>query len=209
MNQILLLCQENYFYTFHKVLSLKELLIDKEISKSERIISAIESRNFAIYDFESIGDVESSITDSKYIEMVKEGIEHCKKGDVFQIVLSRKFMQKFKGEDFNVYRKLRRINPSPYLFYFDFGGIKIFGSSPETHCKIDNNIITIDPIAGTAFRTGDINEDKLRADALSKDPKENAEQVILVDLARNDLSRNAKNVKVDIYKELPIGRAHV
>ena len=155
-----------------------------------------------MYDFEPVGEVRSTITDEQYIDMVNKGINHCKRGDVFQIVLSRRFLQEFKGEDFNVYRKLRRINPSPYLFYFDFGGIKIFGSSPETHCKIENNIATIDPIAGTAFRCGDMVEEKKRAEALAKDPKENAEHVMLVDLARNDLSRNAKNVKVEVYKEL-------
>lgn len=124
------------------------------------------------------------------------------RGDVFQIVLSRRFEQKFKGDDFKVYRALRSTNPSPYLFYFDLGGFRIFGSSPETHCKVTGKHVSIDPIAGTAFRSGDLKIDKERTDALIADPKENAEHVMLVDLARNDLSRNAHDVKVDFYKEI-------
>ena len=124
------------------------------------------------------------------------------RGDVFQIVLSRRFEQPFKGDDFKVYRALRSINPSPYLFYFDFGGFRIFGSSPETHCKVADGHASIDPIAGTAFRTGDVALDRQRTEALLADPKENAEHVMLVDLARNDLSRNAHDVQVDFYKEV-------
>ena len=116
-------------------------------------------------------------------------------------MLVRQFKQAFRGDDFKVYRALRSINPSPYLFYFDFGGFRIFGSSPETHCKVSNGRASIDPIAGTAFRTGDLLQDKLLTEALLNDPKENAEHVMLVDLARNDLSRNAHDVKVDFYKE--------
>ena len=134
--------------------------------------------------------------------MVREGIKHCLRGDVFQIVLSRRFEQPFKGDDFKVYRALRSVNPSPYLFYFDFGGFRIFGSSPETHCKVTEGHASIDPIAGTAFRTGNVALDKQRTEALLADPKENAEHVMLVDLARNDLSRNAHNVQVDFYKEV-------
>ncbi len=133
--------------------------------------------------------------------MVRKGVKHCLRGDVFQIVLSRRFIQKFAGDDFAVYRKLRAINPSPYLFYFDLGGLRIFGSSPETHCKVENGRATIDPIAGTAFRTGDMAEDERRAEALRQDPKENAEHVMLVDLARNDLSRNAQKVGLEFYKQ--------
>lgn len=138
----------------------------------------------------------------EYKAMVRQGIKHCLRGDVFQIVLSRRFEQPFKGDDFKVYRALRSINPSPYLFYFDFGGFRIFGSSPETHCKVTGGHASIDPIAGTAFRTGNIEVDKQRTEALLADPKENAEHVMLVDLARNDLSRNAHDVRVDFYKEV-------
>ena len=123
-------------------------------------------------------------------------------GDVFQIVLSRRFIQRYEGDDFKLYRALRSINPSPYLFYFDFGGFRIFGSSPETHCRIQDRKAYIDPIAGTTKRTGDAEADRRGADYLRNDPKENAEHVMLVDLARNDLSRNCHGVKVDFYKDL-------
>ena len=133
---------------------------------------------------------------------IRKGIQHCLRGDVFQIVLSRRFKQRYEGDDFKLYRALRSINPSPYLFYFDFGGFRIFGSSPETHCRIQDRKAYIDPIAGTTKRTGDAEADRKGADYLRNDPKENAEHVMLVDLARNDLSRNCHGVKVDFYKDL-------
>lgn len=190
------------FDHFRNELRLIELLGEGESQSLEKIESVIANRNFASYAFEPQGEETSPITDEEYKEMIAAGISHCLRGDVFQIVLSRRFEQAYTGDDFNVYRALRSINPSPYLFYFDFGGFRIFGSSPETHCKIEDGMASIDPIAGTAFRTGDVAEDKRRTEALLADPKENAEHVMLVDLARNDLSRNAKNVKVDFYKEV-------
>ncbi len=190
------------FDHFHHSLTLKELKTADEKSGSEDIIGAIEMRNYALYDFSPIGETYSTIDDTQYLEMVRKGIEHTLRGDVFQIVLSRRFRQHFSGDDFAVYRKLRQVNPSPYLFYFDFGGFRIFGSSPETHCKVENGIATIDPIAGTAFRSGDLEEDAKLATDLLNDPKESAEHVMLVDLARNDLSRNASGVKLDFYKEI-------
>lgn len=185
-------------------LTLIELLQNEESNHLEEIENLINNRNFASYNFKSIGKQTSPITDEEYKEMVTKGIKHCMRGDVFQIVLSRRFEQKFQGDDFKVYRALRSINPSPYLFYFDFGGFRIFGSSPETHCKITDRIASIDPIAGTAFRTGDSQIDKQRTEDLINDPKENAEHVMLVDLARNDLSRNARQVQVDFYKEVQL-----
>lgn len=189
------------FNHFNDVLTLKEIVAENEAVKSREILSAIEKRNFSQYDFSCQGEPYSTIEDETYREMVRKGISHTLRGDVFQIVLSRRFRQAYTGDDFAVYRKLRQINPSPYLFYFDLGGFRIFGSSPETHCKIHDNIATIDPIAGTAFRTGNVEEDNKRAADLLADPKENAEHVMLVDLARNDLSRNANRVKLDFYKE--------
>ncbi len=189
------------FDHLHHTLTLKELVIDGEKSDRERVMAAIDSRNYASYGFTRQGEVTSPITDENYKDMVRQGVKHCHRGDVFQIVLSRRFIQKYTGDDFAVYRKLRRINPSPYLFYFDFGGFRIFGSSPETHCKVEGGRATIDPIAGTAFRTGDMDEDNRRAEAMRQDPKENAEHVMLVDLARNDLSRNATNVGLEFYKQ--------
>ena len=190
------------FNHFKNELTLIELLLPNEQSRLHELETIIENRNFASYNFRLNGEETSPITDDEYKSMVRRGIAHCIRGDVFQIVLSRRFEQPFSGDDFKVYRALRSINPSPYLFYFDFGGFRIFGSSPETHCKINNGHASIDPIAGTAFRTGDTMIDKLRTEALLADPKENAEHVMLVDLARNDLSRNACNVQMDFYREV-------
>lgn len=190
------------FNHFKNELTLVELLQNGEVSHLPEIETLLENRNFASYNFQTTGPETSPITGDEYKAMVRQGIRHCLRGDVFQIVLSRRFEQPFKGDDFKVYRALRSVNPSPYLFYFDFGGFRIFGSSPETHCKVADGHASIDPIAGTAFRTGNIEMDKQRTEALLADPKENAEHVMLVDLARNDLSRNAHNVQVDFYKEV-------
>ncbi len=176
------------------------------------VMKAMNKANVQAYDFHPVGDVRSTLTDDEHRENIRRGIKHCLRGDVFQIVLSRRFIQKYEGDDFKLYRALRSINPSPYLFYFDFGGFRIFGSSPETHCRIDKCSKVngqgsmfkayIDPIAGTTKRTGDAEADKRGAEYLRNDPKENAEHVMLVDLARNDLSRNCHGVKVDFYKDL-------
>lgn len=158
--------------------------------------------NVPVYDFHPVGETSSPITDDEHRENIRRGIAHCLRGDVFQIVMSRRFTHRFIGDDFKLYRALRSINPSPYLFYFDFGGFRIFGSSPETHCRITGRRAYIDPIAGTTRRTGDAEADKKGAEYLRNDPKENAEHVMLVDLARNDLSRNCHDVKVEFYKDL-------
>ncbi|MCD8171977.1 MAG: chorismate-binding protein [Alistipes sp.] len=168
----------------------------------DELLSVIESRNFPTYGFSTRSEVTSPVTDEDYMRMVEKGIAHCMRGDVFQIVLSRRFEQQYMGDDFMVYRALRSVNPSPYLFYFDFGSFRIFGSSPETHVKVEGGKATIDPIAGTIYRTGDDEKDRRLAERLMADPKENAEHVMLVDLARNDLSRNASNVRVESYKEI-------
>lgn len=182
----------------------------------EAVIKAMNKANVKAYDFHPVGDVRSTLTDDEHRENIRRGIAHCLRGDVFQIVLSRRFIQQYEGDDFKLYRALRSINPSPYLFYFDFGGFRIFGSSPETHCRIeranalnDNGEMInekfrayIDPIAGTTKRTGDAEADRRGAEYLRNNPKENAEHVMLVDLARNDLSRNCHGVKVDFYKDL-------
>jgi len=179
----------------------------------DMVFRAINRANVQSYNFHAVGDVTSTLTDDEHRENIRRGIRHCLRGDVFQIVLSRRFVQRFEGDDFKLYRTLRSINPSPYLFYFDFGGFRIFGSSPETHCRIERSSKVqeskgstfrayIDPIAGTTKRTGDAMADRKAAEFLRNDPKENAEHVMLVDLARNDLSRNCHGVKVDFYKDL-------
>ena len=168
----------------------------------DAVLKAMNKANVQAYDFHPVGDVRSTLTDDEHRANIRKGIQHCLRGDVFQIVLSRRFIQKYEGDDFKLYRALRSINPSPYLFYFDFGGFRIFGSSPETHCRIEGRKAYIDPIAGTTKRTGDSEADRQGAEYLRNDPKENAEHVMLVDLARNDLSRNCHGVKVDFYKDL-------
>ena len=154
------------------------------------------------YDFHTEGPVFSTLSDEAHRANIRRCVAHCLRGDVFQIVVSRRFCQRYSGDDFRLYRALRSINPSPYLFYFDFGGYRIFGSSPETHCRIDGDRAYIDPIAGTTRRTGDAAEDRRHAEFLRNDAKENAEHVMLVDLARNDLSRNCQDVKVDFFKDM-------
>ena len=191
----------------------------------DSVLKAMNRANVKAYDFHAVGDVRSTLTDEEHKANIRRGIQHCLRGDVFQIVLSRRFVQPYEGDDFKLYRALRSINPSPYLFYFDFGGFRIFGSSPETHCRIEavvNAACTseetavhaastpgfrrfrayIDPIAGTTKRTGDAEADRRGAEFLRNDPKENAEHVMLVDLARNDLSRNCHDVHVDYYKDI-------
>ena len=171
-------------------------------SEIDSILKAMNRSNVQAYDFHPVGDVRSTLTDEEHKANIRRGIKHCLRGDVFQIVLSRRFIQQYEGDDFKLYRALRSINPSPYLFYFDFGGFRIFGSSPETHCRLEGRKAYIDPIAGTTKRTGDAEADRQGAEYLRNDPKENAEHVMLVDLARNDLSRNCHGVKVDFYKDL-------
>ena len=173
-----------------------------EAQELDEIMRQMNKSNIQAYGFHPVGEVSSSLTDEEHKANIRRGIQHCLRGDVFQIVLSRRFIQKYEGDDFKLYRALRSINPSPYLFYFDFGGFRIFGSSPETHCRIEKGKAYIDPIAGTTKRTGDAEADRQGAEYLRNDPKENAEHVMLVDLARNDLSRNCHNVKVDFYKDL-------
>ncbi|MCI6504292.1 MAG: anthranilate synthase component I family protein [Prevotella sp.] len=177
------------------------------MAQIDNLLMKINKANVQPYDFHPIGDTTSPLTDEEHKANIRRGIKHCQRGDVFQIVLSRRFVQQYEGDDFKLYRALRSINPSPYLFYFDFGGFRIFGSSPETHCRIaiDDNgeyIAYIDPIAGTTKRTGNAEQDRRNAEYLRNDSKENAEHVMLVDLARNDLSRNCHNVHVDFYKDM-------
>ena len=187
------------FDHFNSQLTLITLGDEQEL---DNIMRQMNKSSVQAYGFHPVGDVTSTLTDEAHKANIRKGIQHCLRGDVFQIVLSRRFIQKYEGDDFKLYRALRSINPSPYLFYFDFGGFRIFGSSPETHCRIENRKAYIDPIAGTTKRTGDAEADRRGAEYLRNDPKENAEHVMLVDLARNDLSRNCHNVKVDFYKDL-------
>lgn len=200
------------YYIFYKFIlvinhlknemTIVENLLHNEKSSMLEIESIIANNNVATYSFRTCGQEKTPITDKQYLEMVEKGIAHCKRGDVFQIVLSRCFSQEFEGDEFSLYRTLRSINPSPYLFFFDFGSFRIFGSSPETHCRIQNGKAYIDPIAGTYRRTGDDQHDRILSENLLKDEKENAEHVMLVDLARNDLSRNCHHVGIEFFKHI-------
>ncbi|MDG1570719.1 anthranilate synthase component I family protein [Robiginitalea sp. M366] len=172
---------------------------DNNLSQLEQLLSV---QTFASYRFTREGDRASNLEDTEFLEQVELAKKHCARGDVFQLVLSRRFAQGFKGDEFNVYRALRSINPSPYLFYFDYGDFKIFGSSPEAQLVVKDGKAEIHPIAGTFRRTGNDEEDAQLAKALAADEKENAEHVMLVDLARNDLSRNGNTVQVETYREV-------
>ena len=168
----------------------------------EKMENLLHINKFPAYGFSLIGEKSSNLSDEQFMQMVAWGKEHCQQGDVFQIVLSRQFSQAFKGDEFNVYRTLRSVNPSPYLFYFDYGNFKLFGSSPEAQLKVSKGKAIINPIAGTFRRSGNDEADKLLAGKLASDPKENAEHTMLVDLARNDLSRHGSKVTVKTYKEV-------
>ncbi len=176
--------------------------IDGITSEIELVESLIKSKDVPTFPFKIKGAESSNLTDAAYIDMVKKGIASCHRGDVFQIVLSRRFEQSFSGDEFNVYRALRSINPSPYLFYFDYGDYKLFGSSPESQLIVQNGKAIVHPIAGTFKRTGNDETDKALAIKLEHDEKENAEHVMLVDLARNDLSRMCSEVEVTQYKKI-------
>ncbi len=187
---------------FKNELFICENAIDGMDSDIDSIESLIKSKDLPTFPFSSTGLEQSNLTDAAYIEMVKKGIASCHRGDVFQIVLSRRFQQSFSGDEFNVYRALRSINPSPYLFYFDYGDYKLMGSSPESQLIVQNGKAIVHPIAGTFKRTGNDEKDKALAIQLENDPKENAEHVMLVDLARNDLSRMCSEVEVTQYKKV-------
>ncbi len=204
---------EMQYYTYEFVIAINhfndELFIFQHSIKNgqksnddiETIISYINNRNIPTFHFKTIGVEKSNLTNEAFLEILQKGKDHCFRGDVFQIVLSRRFMQDFEGDEFNVYRALRSVNPSPYLFYFDYGNFKLFGSSPEAQLIIKDNKSVINPIAGTFRRSGNDEEDAKIAERLKADPKENAEHVMLVDLARNDLSRNGDKVFVETFKE--------
>lgn len=184
---------------FHNTLQVVSIGGERAI---EEVMRHVNSGCAPAYGFRHVGETSSTLTDAQHMANVSRGVAHCLRGDVFQVVLSRRFVQRYEGDDFKLYRALRSVNPSPYLFYFDFGSYRLFGSSPETHNRVVGRKAYIDPIAGTAKRTGDTERDLQAAAFLRDDPKENAEHVMLVDLARNDLSRNCHDVRVEFYKDM-------
>jgi anthranilate synthase component 1 len=187
---------------FNNTLKVIELVKNGDESRISEVVDLLRNRNLPAFTFTLEGDEQTNMNDEDFKNLVTKGKQHCKRGDVFQIVLSRQFSQKYKGDDFNLYRALRSVNPSPYLFYFDYGSFRIMGSSPEAQIEIRNQKAYIHPIAGTFRRTGDAVKDAELANKLLKDEKEKAEHVMLVDLARNDLSRDAQNIKVETFCEV-------
>jgi anthranilate synthase component I len=189
---------------FYNELTLFEHVIEDGTSASnlDRVEQYINHNRVTTFKFTRTNNEVSNYSDEQFLEIIEKGKQHCFRGDVFQIVLSRRFVAGFKGDEFNVYRSLRSINPSPYLFYFDYGSFKLFGSSPEAQIQVSNGKAHIYPIAGTFRRSGNDQEDAALAEKLSADVKENAEHIMLVDLARNDLSRNANHVHVEVFKEI-------
>lgn len=173
-----------------------------EEGELERLLYLVAHKDFPVYPFEGVGEESSNFTDAEYMALVERCQTHIQRGDVFQIVPSRRFSRSYQGDDFNVYRALRSINPSPYLFYFDFGGFRLLGSSPEAQLVVRDGKASLFPIAGTYRRTGDAEADRAAVARLREDPKENAEHVMLVDLARNDLSKHCRQVHVEVYKEV-------
>lgn len=187
---------------FHNELHIFEHQIGEDSdSDMDKMRYLIQNKNFPEYGFSVEGAEQSNMEDGDFIALVEKMKTHISRGDVFQIVPSRAYSQRFSGDEFNVYRALRSINPSPYLFYFDYGNFRLFGSSPEAQITIKNNTATIYPIAGTFRRTGNLEDDQRTAQALQADPKESSEHVMLVDLARNDLSKHCRNVTIQSYKE--------
>lgn len=201
---------ELYYAVYQNVIAINhfnnEAYIFAHCYNQPNNVAAIEQliavKNFATYPFKIEGEPSINIKDEDYKALVETAKKHCQRGDVFQLVLSRRFTQKFSGDEFNVYRALRAVNPSPYLFYFDYGNYKFFGSSPEAQLVVKDQKAEIHPIAGTFKRTGNDEQDAVLAKELTEDHKENAEHVMLVDLARNDLSRHGKMVTVENYREV-------
>jgi anthranilate synthase component 1 len=191
------------FDHFKDELHVFEHQINKKYDFSrEDLVQVILNRSVPQFQFKKVGEENSNMNDEEFLEIINKGIAHAQLGDVFQMVLSRAFSQEFKGDEFTVYRALRSLNPSPYLFYFDYGDYKLFGSSPEAQVGVKGNKAYVNPIAGTYRRSGDDQADAKLAEELLNDEKENAEHTMLVDLGRNDLSKHGNNVKVDVYKEI-------
>ena len=193
------------FDHFKNTLTIVEHALDGQIDSNQSINDLkqfIYNSSNHPFSFETFGTESSGLDDAEFLAMVEKGVAHCQRGDVFQVVLSRSFKQGFRGDEFNVYRALRSLNPSPYLFYFDYGDFRIFGSSPEAQLQVNQNESTLNPIAGTIRRTGDTKKDAVLATQLLEDPKERSEHVMLVDLARNDLSKNCDHVEVSNFSEV-------
>lgn len=158
------------------------------------------------------GKIDSNMAPERYEAMVSQAKEHIAAGDIFQVVLSQRFSRQTSAHPFAIYRALRMLNPSPYMFYFDFGqlDIQVIGASPEMHVRLEDGKAHVRPIAGTRPRGQTEAEDKALAEELLADPKELAEHVMLVDLGRNDIGRVSEYGTVKVRDQMIIERySHV
>jgi anthranilate synthase component 1 len=177
----------------------------------ERLAAAVEhfDRNLpqqreALGDEAGLPEPSSNMTPARFHAMVQKAKEYILAGDIFQVVLSQRFSLPFKLSPFALYRSLRRLNPSPFLFFLDFGGFSVVGSSPEILVRLRDKKVTIRPIAGTRRRGANPAEDKALAEDLLGDPKERAEHLMLLDLGRNDVGRVAKIGSVRVTEKYVI-----
>src|SRR5262249_55121199 len=154
--------------------------------------------------------VESNFTHPEFEAVVRKAVEYINAGDIFQVVLSQRFRAETRARPFDIYRALRVVNPSPFMFYVRAGAVTLVGASPEIMCRVENGEITNRPLAGTRPRGTTPEDDRRLADELSYDPKERAEHIMLVDLARNDVGRVARIGSVRISDLLAVERySHV
>ncbi len=164
----------------------------------QRLTDAVAALDAPLMPAE-VGDIDaplptpsSNMTKDRFLDMVKKAKEYITAGDIFQVVISQRFSIPFGLPAFNLYRSLRRLNPSPYLFFFDFGNLSVVGSSPEILVRLREKTVTIRPIAGTRKRGSTPEEDAANAESLMSDVKERAEHLMLLDLGRNDVGRVSK-----------------
>lgn len=182
----------------------------RSLAEMETAIAMMEQQLCAGTTFEALQVDElhfkPMLSKEQFVSLVDRAKQHILRGDIFQIVLSQRFSAPFTGSPFSLYRQLRTSNPSPFMFYMDFGSYIILGTSPESLVKVKNRIVTTNPIAGTKPRGETTKRDEMIAKALLEDEKEIAEHRMLVDLGRNDLGRIAKVGSVKLIKYMNIER---
>ncbi|MDD1505447.1 anthranilate synthase component I [Lysinibacillus sp. CNPSo 3705] len=182
----------------------------RSLEAMELAISMMKEQLYAgtTFDDTTFGklDFRPMIAKENFVALVERAKQHIRKGDIFQIVLSQRFTSPYTGNPFALYRQLRTSNPSPYMFYMDFGTYTILGTSPESLVKVKDRKVTTNPIAGTKPRGKTVEQDNVIAEGLLNDEKEIAEHRMLVDLGRNDLGRIAKVGSVKLMKYMHIER---
>lgn len=176
----------------------------RAVSKLKQIRDKLQRSIPYTGEFTLQGAIKEDLSDDEFVQRVQRAQEYIRAGDIIQVVLSRRYALNFDGDDFAIYRRLRSVNPSPYMYYFNLGDIKVIGSSPEMLVRVENETVTTCPIAGTRPRALDPEEDRRLAGELLDDEKERAEHLMLVDLGRNDLGRVSVpgTVKVPRFMEV-------